>query len=94
MTHSVCTYPGDRDEALVTFLYDDGAPDGGRAAFEAHLAMCGACRDELDTLKGVRGQLGRWNPPEPNFAITFSSTPHPSTLNPQPSAVSSEPSSR
>jgi len=75
MNHSVCTYPGDRDEALVTFLYDDRSLDGERAAFGAHLASCGLCRDELDALKAVRGQLGRWNPPEPTFAITFSDPP-------------------
>jgi len=76
MTESVCTYSGNRDEALVTFLYgDDTWPGGDRAAFGAHLATCAACRDELDAMRGVRAELGRWNPPVPNFAITFSSAP-------------------
>jgi hypothetical protein len=76
MTESVCTYSGDRDEALVTFLYDDDTWAGGdRAAFGVHLSTCAACRDELDAMRGVRAELGRWNPPDPNFAITFSNAP-------------------
>jgi hypothetical protein len=72
----VCTYSGNRDEALVTFLYEDDASSAGdRAAFGAHLATCGACRDELAAMRGVRAELGRWNPPDPNFAITFSTVP-------------------
>jgi hypothetical protein len=70
MTESVCTYKGDRDDALVTFLYDDDAhPSGERAAFAAHLSTCVVCRDELDTLRGVRSQLAHWTPPEPNFEV-------------------------
>jgi hypothetical protein len=73
MTESVCTYSGNRDEALVTFLYDDDTWSGGdRTAFGAHLSTCAACRDELDAMRGVRAELGRWNPPDPQFAITFS----------------------
>ena len=75
MTESVCTYSGNRDEALVTFLYDDAWSGSERATFGAHLATCAACREELDGMRGVRAELGRWNPPEPNFAITFSNTP-------------------
>ena len=67
MTESMCSYSGDREEALVASLYDDGDP-ALRAAFEAHLTACGRCRDELDALRGVRVQLGRWAPPEPSFA--------------------------
>src|SRR5438094_2875788 len=68
MTHSMCGYPGDRDEALVTYLYDDGDGDAAHAMFEAHLAACVQCRDDLAALRGVRAQLGRWHPPEPRFA--------------------------
>jgi len=83
MTESVCTYSGNRDEALVTFLYDDTWSGSERATFGAHLATCAACREELDGMRGVRAELARWNPPEPNFAITFSNNP-----NNQPSHVS------
>ena len=70
MTEPVCTYAGDRDEALITFLYDDGRaePEAERALFAAHLRTCAVCRGELDTLRGVRAQLARWSPPEPKFA--------------------------
>ena len=89
MTESVCTYTGNRDEALVTFLYgDDTRPDGERAAFSAHLSACAACRDELDSLRGIRAELGRWTPPEPNFAITFNNAPRSQSAFHQPSAIS------
>jgi hypothetical protein len=69
MTDSQCSYPGDRDEALVTYLYDDGDLDASvRAAFEAHVTTCVQCGEDLAALRGVRAQLGRWNPPEPSFA--------------------------
>ena len=50
MTEIICGYPGDRDEALVAYLYDD--IDSGRIAraFDAHLATCARCRDELAAL--------------------------------------------
>jgi anti-sigma factor RsiW len=62
-----CTYSGDRDEVLVAYLYDDIEP-ASRASFDAHLAACRRCRDELADLRGVRAQLGKWAPPEPVFA--------------------------
>jgi hypothetical protein len=68
MTESSCGYSGDRDDALVAYLYNDGDP-AARATFETHLAACGLCRDELDALRGVRAQLARWSPPEPSFAV-------------------------
>jgi hypothetical protein len=63
MTDSACSYPGDRDEALVTYLYDDGGEPVARATFEAHLVTCLRCAEELAALRGVRTQLGRWSPP-------------------------------
>ena len=70
MTTSLCGYPGDRDEALVTYLYDDGGADSGeRALFDAHVKSCARCRDDLDALRGVRTQLARWSPPEPKFGM-------------------------
>ena len=70
MTESMCRYAGDRDGALIAFLYDDA--DGEtpeRARFEAHVQTCERCRDELALLRGVRMQLAQWAPPEPGFAI-------------------------
>jgi len=67
MTDSVCTYHGDRDEALVGYLYDEGGDRAGRAAFQAHLARCARCTADLAALHGVRVQLAHWAPPEPKF---------------------------
>ena len=82
MTEPVCTYPGDRDDALVMSLYDDGgAPRAAdRALFDAHLRTCAQCRDELDALRRVRAQLARWAPPEPKFAAL---NPQSAIRNPQ-----------
>lgn len=74
MTDSFCGYPGDRDQALVACLYEDGGEAGERALFEDHLARCARCRDELAALRGVRAQLARWAPPEPAFSVTDGSS--------------------
>jgi hypothetical protein len=70
MTESFCGYQGDRDEALVAFLYDDDGDARERGLFEAHLMTCPRCSDELEALRGVRAQLSRWAPPEPAFAVS------------------------
>jgi hypothetical protein len=70
MTQPACTYAGNRDEALVTYLYSDdpqGAPE--RTSFAAHLDTCATCRDEVEALVGVRGQLAHWAPPERRVSI-------------------------
>ena len=53
MTEIICRYSKDRDQAIVSYLYDD---DGGfdvaeRVTFEAHLATCDRCRVELARYK-------------------------------------------
>ena len=77
----MCTYPGDRDETLVAYLYDD-IDAAARSAFDAHLVSCTACRDELASLQGVRQRLARWSPPEPNFVVA---SPPSTTLRVTPS---------
>src|SRR5262249_50749254 len=86
MTETACTFPGDRDEALVTYLYDDESDAAAHAVFEAHLATCVRCVDDLAALRGVRTRLARWSPPEPNFASrSQQSAANPqSTINPPP----------
>jgi hypothetical protein len=64
-----CQYPGDRTDALLACLY--GEDEAGREAFEAHLASCAVCREELDALRGVRARLGEWAPPEPAGALVW-----------------------
>jgi hypothetical protein len=68
MTEFLCGYSGDREEALVAHVYNDGDPVA-REAFDSHLAQCVRCRGELDALRGVRAQLGQWAPPEASFAV-------------------------
>jgi len=62
MSDIFCTYGGDREEAIVAYLYEDG-PALERAAFEAHVALCETCREELEGFRAVRGRLARWAPP-------------------------------
>jgi hypothetical protein len=94
MTEALCTYPGDRDEALVTYLYDEGGGDAvARAIFDAHLATCVRCIDDLAALRTVRSQLARWSPPEPKLSRSPESairdpqstfrTPHSALRSPQ-----------
>jgi putative zinc finger protein len=66
MTENICRYSGDRDQAIVSYLYgDDGGFDAAeRAAFDAHVAMCEQCRAELIAFEDVRMSLGQWSPPE------------------------------
>lgn len=40
-----------------------------RARVQAHLAGCGACREELQALSGLRRQLGSWQLPRPRRAF-------------------------
>jgi anti-sigma factor RsiW len=63
MTENICRYSGDRDQAVVSYLYsDDGGFDlADRAAFDAHLATCDRCRAELAAFEGVRARLRSWD---------------------------------
>jgi hypothetical protein len=62
-----CRYSGDREQAIVSFLYGDTADAdlAERVVFEQHLATCERCRSELAAFEGVRTSLGRWASPEP-----------------------------
>src|SRR5947208_16942604 len=65
MTEHICRYSGDRDQAIVSYLYGDngGFDPAERAAFDAHLATCDRCRSELAAFEDVRVSLGQWSPP-------------------------------
>jgi hypothetical protein len=71
-----CGYAGDREDALIAYLYDDG-DTASRAGFETHLAACALCRAEVEALRGVRRQLARWTPPEANFVVASHQPPAP-----------------
>ncbi|MES1254147.1 MAG: hypothetical protein ABUS56_00965 [Acidobacteriota bacterium] len=64
MTELTCGYPGDREAAIVSYLYDEGESEA-RAAFDVHLDTCARCRDEVAAFEGLRTQLRQWTPPEP-----------------------------
>jgi hypothetical protein len=64
MNEMFCSYSGNREEALVAYLYGDVGPFE-RTAFESHLGGCAACRRELAGLGVVRERLAQWSPPEP-----------------------------
>jgi anti-sigma factor RsiW len=53
----------DDKERLVAYLYDE-IGDTERAAIERHLATCASCADEIEELRAVRVDLGRWQPPD------------------------------
>ena len=53
-----------RDD-LLEVLYDE-ASSATSARVEEHLAVCPSCRDDLASLRAVRGDLGRWTLP-PGF---------------------------
>jgi hypothetical protein len=69
MTDTRCSYSGDREQTLMSYLYDDITPME-RFTFETHLAGCVRCSEELEELRGVRAQLTEWTPPKPAFAFT------------------------
>jgi hypothetical protein len=87
MKTDICTYPDNRDEAIVEYLYDDLKKEA-RAVFETHLARCSVCRAEIDALTGVRQVLSRWAPPEPIRALE-----HAADAGPRLAASSSSASS-
>ncbi|HEY2905781.1 MAG TPA: zf-HC2 domain-containing protein [Vicinamibacterales bacterium] len=61
MAETLCGFP-DRDDVLVTYLYEE-MDTSARATFDAHLAICARCRNELSDLQGVREDLAQWSPP-------------------------------
>jgi anti-sigma factor RsiW len=64
MTEFTCRYPGDREQAIVAYVYDDGDLDrAARALFEAHLTTCDRCRIDVAAFADVRVTLGAWSPP-------------------------------
>lgn len=70
MSETSCGFRGDREDALIAYLYDDGHAIE-RASFEAHLDACAQCREELAELRGVRVQLAKWSAPSPEPAVVL-----------------------
>jgi len=53
----------DERDQLVEYVYDEADP-AGRARFEAHLASCDRCREELTEFRQVRTKLLAWDVPD------------------------------
>ncbi len=49
-----------RQEELVTYLYDEATPSE-RTSFESHISDCSICRTEVSAFSRVRQNLGVWN---------------------------------
>ena len=58
----------ENQELIVSYIYDDLTIDEKRS-FDAHLAVCEACRAEVASLRATRGHLSLWAPPQPDFAF-------------------------
>lgn len=57
----------ERAGELVAYFYKEATPDE-RESFDAHLARCAACRDELGAFTGVREAVGHWRAEILNYA--------------------------
>lgn len=58
----------DRQDLLVGYLYDEVDAQEKRE-FDAHLAVCAACRMELEELRSTRSHFALWAPPEPDLGF-------------------------
>ena len=65
--------------ALVSYLYDECAP-AERRAISAHVAICGACAEELTALGATREQLAMWTPPDAQLGFRIVSDAPPATV--------------
>ncbi|MDQ1592299.1 MAG: hypothetical protein QOG71_2926 [Pyrinomonadaceae bacterium] len=59
MNETTKTNHCERAIELVAYFYGEATRDE-RASFDAHLARCGACREELTAFAGVREAVGHW----------------------------------
>ena len=57
-----------QQDALITYLYEECEP-AERVRFDAHLETCAQCAAELESLRGIRGTLETWAPPEMNLGV-------------------------
>jgi hypothetical protein len=65
--------------ALVSYLYDECAP-AERRTISAHVAICGACAEELTALGATREQLAMWTPPEAQLGFRIVSDAPPAKV--------------
>ena len=58
----------DSKELIVGFIYDE-LTSTERQQLQAHLAMCGECRVEVEELRATRTHLALWWPPQPDLGF-------------------------
>ena len=63
----MCDSPA-KNDLIVGFVYDE-LTNTERKDLEAHLAVCGECRDELEGLRSTRIHLSSWAPPQPDLGF-------------------------
>jgi anti-sigma-K factor RskA len=68
--------------------------DAERIEFEAHLATCAACRDEVDSLRAAASMLGESVPTPPPAAVRDAVLAAIAQIRPLPPVVPTKPSSR
>jgi Putative zinc-finger len=81
MNETTNTNHCERAVELVAYFYNEATP-AERESFDAHLARCGACRDELGAFAGVREAVGHWRAEILNAApahTSFGTAPAPET---------------
>src|SRR5262245_11011374 len=87
MNDILCGYTGDREAALMAYVYDELSP-ADRAAFDGHLTACARCRTELNAFGAVRRQLAHWTPPTfAGIAQRASDADHAASAPPPPAAA-------
>src|SRR5258706_10487004 len=65
--------------ALVSYLYDECAPNE-RRAIGAHLAICRSCAEDIASLGVTREQLAEWMPPDAELGFRIASDAHPDNV--------------
>ena len=69
-------------EALVSYLYDECAPNE-RRAISGHVAICSDCAEELIALGATREHLAMWTPPDVQLGFRIvSDAPSSNVLRP------------
>jgi hypothetical protein len=77
----------DSKDLLISFLYDE-LTGAEKRAFQAHLASCAACRDEVAELSATQRHLALWAPPVPDLGFQIVARP---AAVPAPAPVAAPP---
>jgi hypothetical protein len=62
----VTTMNCESKDLIVGYLYDELTNEEKRT-FDAHLAVCAECSEDVSGLRATRAHMSLWSPPEPEF---------------------------